>query len=269
MMEIRLSKFFSLYAGDFNELQKEMKHELAYQYVVYNVNEARRKAEKEFSAIERIRENLGGAGLKKSFNEWKYWVKNKKRRERRDLRYEWRRIFRGFEAAMESVLIAEAQANLWEKCADIYSDHVFYKHKVTGDVSWERPTIATYLPPGYIIPAPPNPLPPGVSIDSTSDSSDDNNKRNKPKSSHRKRDNTPATADLKNQKSKVVSFDTENLEKDSSGSNSSDDEPEIIQSMHSSDSNVKKSFQYNRNYYLFLYFFISLFLFPLIYKFIS
>ena len=73
---------------------------------------------------------------------------------------------------MESVLIAEAQANLWEKCADVYSDHIFYTHKLTGDVSWDRPTIATYLPPGFMIPDPPDPLPAGVSIDTTSEESE-------------------------------------------------------------------------------------------------
>ena len=110
LMEIRFSRLFNIYAGDFNELQKEMKYELYYQYVQNEIAMAKRKAEKEYDAHERIRANWGGASLRKSFVGWRDWVKDKRRRERRDLRYHWRRTLRGFEGAMQSVLIAEAQA---------------------------------------------------------------------------------------------------------------------------------------------------------------
>jgi len=101
LMEIRMTRFFSIYAGDFSELQKEMMHELHYQYLQYHINEAKRAAEMEYASIERIRERWGGASLKKMFDGWKFWVRDKHRRERRDLRLHWRRVLRSFESGME------------------------------------------------------------------------------------------------------------------------------------------------------------------------
>ena len=125
MMEIRFAKVLAIYAGDFSEIQKEMKYELTFQYSQNIITEAKRKAELEFAAIETVRESFGGcvtqtchnstqnchsltrncnprATLKKSFDEWKTWVRDKKRRVRRDLRYHWRRVMRGFEAVAQT-----------------------------------------------------------------------------------------------------------------------------------------------------------------------
>lgn len=221
LMEIRFSKLFHIYAGDFNELQKEMKYELYYQYIQNEITTAKRKAEKEYDAFERIRENWGGASLRKSFNGWRDWVKDKLRRQKRDLRYHWRVTLRGFEAAMQSVLIAEAQANLWEKCADVYSDHIFYTNTTTGDISWERPTIATYLPPGFVIPDPPDPLPPGISIDSTS--SDSEREDSAKRITRKKKKRNGVAANIKGTEELVVKGDDEDSEADEA-----DDEDEEL-----------------------------------------
>ncbi len=155
--------------GNFDEMAKEMRYELYLQYVQHHTAVAKRKAETEFKAMATIRANWSGAGMRESFMEWKMWVKNKLRRVRRDLRYEWRRVYRQFASAMESVNIAEAQVLLWKRQNDSYSDTPYWKHINTGEMSWNKPNILMYLPANYEIPYPPNPLPPGVSIDDTSD----------------------------------------------------------------------------------------------------
>ena len=185
-------------------MQKELKYELYHQYLQHNITDAKRKAEKELQAIETIRESWGGASLKKSFVGWRTWVRTKHRRERRDLRHHWRQVLRGFEAAMESVLIAEAQALQWDRCADVYSDHIFYTHQITGDISWVQPTIATYLPPGFVVPKPPDPLPPGISIDTSSESERDDSPKKTRKKSAKKESNSASNIGSDNDNDYVI-----------------------------------------------------------------
>jgi hypothetical protein len=116
-----------------------------------------------------IRKRWAGAGLKESFYEWKDWVINKTKRRRRDLRKMWRIKYRHFTAAMESVNIAEAQVMLWTRQNDAFTDAPFWRHSNTNEMSWTKPHIMMYLPGHFEVPSPPDALPPGVSIDDTTD----------------------------------------------------------------------------------------------------
>ena len=90
------------------------------------------------------------------------------------MRIKWRRTYRHFTAAMESVNIAEAQVKLWSRQNDAFTDTPFWKHSNTNEMSWTKPHILMYLPPHFEIPTPPDPLPEGINIDDTSD--EDNEK---------------------------------------------------------------------------------------------
>lgn len=199
MIDIRIKQYTRTMNGEFAELQKELEHDLYHNYVSHHVAEARRKAEKEFNAIDTIRQNWQGLGAKLIFNEWKAYIKNRKIRARKDLRYAlkklfsnccmfggaiwitivayvcrfyWRIAVRTFEACMESVRIAEAQVNMWERCVNVYTDEPFYKHTITGEITLEKPDIKHYLPPKFVIPAPPPVLPPEVSMETSSEEED-------------------------------------------------------------------------------------------------
>ena len=156
-------------SGNFDETQKEMRYELYHQYVEHAKTVARRKAEGEFKAMAKIRRGWAGAGMRESFAEWKFWVQNKQRRRRRDLRYQWRRMYRAFMSGMESVTIAEAQVLLWSRENDSFTDTPFWRHSLTGEITWDKPNIMMYLPAHFEIPSPPDPLPPDVSIDDSDD----------------------------------------------------------------------------------------------------
>jgi hypothetical protein len=76
---------------------------------------------------------------------------------------------------MHSVKIAEAQANLWKKNTDIYNETPFWQHVLTGEIVVAPPGIEHYLPPTFRVPSPPRPLPEGMSLEtSSSESSEDN-----------------------------------------------------------------------------------------------
>ncbi len=152
-------------SGNFDEKQKEMRYELYHQYVEHAKTVARRKAEGEFKAMAKIRRGWSGAGMRESFAEWKFWVQNKQRRRRRDLRYQWRRTYRAFMSGMESVTIAEAQVLLWTRENDSFTDTPFWKHSLTGEITWDKPNIMMYLPTHFEVPSPPDPLPPDVSLE--------------------------------------------------------------------------------------------------------
>ena len=53
---------------------------------------------------------------------------------------------------MESVRSAQVLADYWIKCADVYTDQPFWKHKLTGEVVVDRPSIQNYLPPNFTVP---------------------------------------------------------------------------------------------------------------------
>ena len=91
----------------------------------------------------------------------------------RDLRMECRRAVRLFEAAMESVVVVDEQLLEWEELEDLYSGKPFWKNARTGQISLEKPGHEHYLPITFRVPSPPPPLPPGVSLDTSS--SDDEN----------------------------------------------------------------------------------------------
>lgn len=169
--DIRVRRVFMKGNGGFDDIQKELKHEIAYHYVNSMVEEARMKAEKEFEVIDTVRRQWGGIGLEMVFKEWKKWTKEKKNRRRKDLRMEYRTKTKALDTAMESVRLARAQVNLWKKCTDVHTDIPFWKHSLFGDVTYEEPGIHHYLPPQFMIPEAPKPLPPDVSYDSTSQSS--------------------------------------------------------------------------------------------------
>jgi len=173
MLNIRVRQFYRTANGKFDDLQKELEHELYYQYVSHHVAIARRKAESEFASMDHIRQNWEGLGLRLIFKQWRDFVKARKRRARRDLRFYWRIALRSFEACMESVGIAEAQVGFWEKCINVYTDEPFYRHRLTDQVTEEKPEIKHYLPQFFVIPAPPPQLPKEVSVETSSEDEDD------------------------------------------------------------------------------------------------
>ena len=114
--------------------------------IQHNVAAARRKVENEFKAIGTIRENWTGASMRATFDAWVKWGRDTQHRRRRDLRYEWRRKIKGFQGAMESDNIAQAQVDLWVRCSDSYTDTAFWKHTLTEELTWEKPTIFDICP---------------------------------------------------------------------------------------------------------------------------
>ena len=80
---IRVRKLWLISHGEFAEVQREMKHELFTQYVSNSVATVRRKTEDGFKNIETVREALKGRDIRRLFDEWRSWVKEKKRRARR------------------------------------------------------------------------------------------------------------------------------------------------------------------------------------------
>eukprot|EP01038_Epipyxis_sp_PR26KG_P009415 gene9415-12681_t len=168
---IRIKKLLKQLDGNFDEIQKEMKYELYYQYISHHVAAATDKAKREFGVVDTVRQNMQGVGMQLAFRSWKLWTLTKMKRARRDLRNAYKISTKGFDAAMESVKIAQAQVELWLKGVDVYSDRPFWTHKNTGDVTYDKPSIRYYLPPNFIIPDPPEDLPPDMVLSSSSDES--------------------------------------------------------------------------------------------------
>lgn len=173
VVDIRVRKWFMTVGGTFDEVQKECKHELFRQYLQSSIDMARQKAQKEFSLIDEIRQNMGGVGVEKIFRTWKKWALNKAQRLRRDARAEYKSSVKVFDAAMESVRIAQARAEMWKKNLDIYSDQPFWIHELTGQITLDRPGLEHFLPPAFEMPHPPGDLPENISYD-TSESEDEN-----------------------------------------------------------------------------------------------
>lgn len=171
VVDIRLRKIYHKAVGTFDEMQREVKHELYHQYVNFHVTEARQAAEREFDVIESVRRQWGGMGVAIVFKAWKHYYLNRKQRYRRDLREKFRSETIGFNAAMESIRLAQAQVDLWKKCMDVYTDTPFWVHTQTEEKTIDRPGIEHYLPPDFKMALPPTPLPEGISMDTSSDES--------------------------------------------------------------------------------------------------
>ena len=173
VVDIRVRKFFMQVGGDFDEIQKEAKHELYRQYLETNVEQARERAKNEFDVIDQVRESMGGVGIEKIFKAWKRWALNKLQRIRRDARAEFRTNNLMFTAAMESVEIAQANVDMWKKNIDIYTEQPYWINDLSKEVTDERPGLHNFLPPTFHMPEPPPPLPEGVSLETSSDESED------------------------------------------------------------------------------------------------
>jgi hypothetical protein len=72
------------------------------------------------------------------------------------------------EAAMYSVNSAQVQVDLWIKNKDIYSDNVYWRNSVNGNITFDKPGLHHYLPPNFHIPKPPEDLPSDIPIDTSS-----------------------------------------------------------------------------------------------------
>ena len=172
VVDIRVRKFYMKIGGNFDEIQKEARHELYRQYLESNVNQARERAKHEFEVIDQVRQSMGGVGVEKIFKAWKRWALNKSQRLRRDARAEFRVSTKVFRAAMESVDIAQAQVDMWKRRTDVYSEKPFWVNVVTKEITTDKPGLEHFLPPSFKMPPPPKPLPPGVSEDTSSDESE-------------------------------------------------------------------------------------------------
>ena len=84
---VRVRKLWMISHGEFAELQREIKHELFTQYISHSVATVRRKTEDGFRNIDTVRQALMGRDIRRLFEEWKSWVKDKKRRARRCIIY--------------------------------------------------------------------------------------------------------------------------------------------------------------------------------------
>jgi len=172
VVDIRVRKFYMKIGGNFDEIQKESKHELYRTYLENNVEQAREQAKKEFEVIDQVRQSMGGVGLEKIFKAWKRWALNKVQRLRRDARAEFRTSTKIFRAAMESVDIAQARVDMWKKRTDIYTEKFFWVNVLTKEITNEKPGLEHFLPPSFEMPPPPKALPPGVSEETSSDESE-------------------------------------------------------------------------------------------------
>ena len=76
-----------------------------------------------------------------------------------------------FDAAMQSVNSAQFQVDLWKKEVDVYTDRMYWRHSVSGKITFDRPGLQHYLPPNFSIPLPPEDLPPDVPLETSSSSS--------------------------------------------------------------------------------------------------
>ena len=52
--------------------------------------------------------------------------------------------------------------DLWVKSKDIYSDVIYWRNSVNGNITYDQPSIYYYLPPNFDIPQPPPNLPAGL-----------------------------------------------------------------------------------------------------------
>lgn len=153
---MRTRKMFNTMNGTFDEIQRELKYEIYYQYIAHQVTLARDKARHEFSVIDTVRQNVQGTGKENAFRAWVKWVYTKKQRERRDIRRNWKAktkgkhrdlpllhcsysnpcdvsLLSGFDAAMASVTSAQQQVDMWLKCYDIYTDRPYWQHNFNGE----------------------------------------------------------------------------------------------------------------------------------------
>lgn len=63
VVDIRTRKLYLKANGNFDELQEAIWHELYYQYILYSVGQARRKAELDFNVIDSVRQYWEGTGV--------------------------------------------------------------------------------------------------------------------------------------------------------------------------------------------------------------
>jgi Leucine-rich repeat (LRR) protein len=88
--KIRVRRLLLKFNGNFDEIQRELKYEIARQYVEHQVSIAREKARKEFNVIEHVRQKFQGVSKVKAFIAWKKWVWTKQKRMIRDTRRQYR-----------------------------------------------------------------------------------------------------------------------------------------------------------------------------------
>ena len=69
---------------------------------------------------------------------------------------------------MHSVTSAQFQVDLWIKNKDIYSDEMYWRNEVNGNITFDRPGVHHYLPPNFQIPIPPLDLPADVPLETSS-----------------------------------------------------------------------------------------------------
>eukprot|EP01041_Mallomonas_annulata_P001810 gene1810-3508_t len=169
-VEIRMHRIILNINGSFNEAQQALEHELKRQYISNCMANARREAETYYKVLGQIRHNWEGLGLDYCFTTWKQWVSEKVRRHRRDLRRKYRNSLREFEAGLACVRIAKLNVDLWDQETDVYTDEPFWVHCVNKTVSWKKPRLEDYVPGNFIIPVPPDPLPEGMALDTSSES---------------------------------------------------------------------------------------------------
>jgi hypothetical protein len=171
--EIRIRKAYLKYSGTLDEIQKEMYQELRIQYVSHEVELAKQKAVREFHCIESVRRTWGGLALETIFFEWKKYFRNRKQRERRDARVKFKVEKQAFDAAMNSVNLAQKLVDDWVQCVDIYTDELFWYNPKENELSIEPPSLEHYLPMNFLVPDPPHDLPHGVGLETSSDESED------------------------------------------------------------------------------------------------
>ena len=69
---------------------------------------------------------------------------------------------------MRSVTSAQFQVDLWKKNKDIYSDQIYWRNEVNGNITYDRPGLHHYLPPNFQIPIPPVDLPEDIPLETSS-----------------------------------------------------------------------------------------------------
>jgi hypothetical protein len=173
MVNMRVTKMRMMMGGDFKEMQQELEHETYVHYISNAGAVARRRAERDFYVLGRIRNQWKGLGMELCFREWKKWVRQKCRRQRADLRKKFRLEKKQYEADLITYHLAKAQVSMWKKQTDVYSDTPCWKNWQSGDMTWQEPLVEDYMPTGCGIPVKPTPLPIGMAEDTSSSSEDE------------------------------------------------------------------------------------------------
>jgi len=158
--------------GERDDLVEQLKIDLIRQDGDRDAQKAKKEAERNNVIFRNIMGMWLGLGMRETFNQWKFYIKQKIRQRKRDLRENRRQARRKYEALMASVRLAEWKLSKFDKFTDVYSDEDYWIQRETNEHKYTEPKLEDYLPPGYKIPDRPAAMDEDTTDSSGSDWSD-------------------------------------------------------------------------------------------------